>query len=238
MLRCRHELIAVQRQSARFQAAMRADRQAGTGQICQNLHNKPYRLRSRRRPSYLGIGIRESRHGTTHISSAGCSRPEHTIQPGFGPLRWIHRSCASKPAATPHWSPGSAAMHADALSHRFEDKTLRCGMPAPGGRWRCWPPIGDGSLVWLYAAALSPDGSTIAAAGNFGFDGNAHTLYLFDRATGQIRKGGTLNGLEAPVHQLVGRPMASIWQSACAAAGCAYSARICNSSAAIRNITM
>ncbi len=48
-------------------------------------------------------------------------------------------------------------------------------------------PIGDGAEGRLQAVVLSPDGSTVAVAGNTGraWDGNS-SIYLFDRATGAL----------------------------------------------------
>ena len=64
------------------------------------------------------------------------------------------------------------------------------------------PPIGGDSLGALYAAAMSPDGKQVALGGNSAFTGQAHALYLFDRASGSLPAKSTLNGLEAPTTQL------------------------------------
>ncbi|HVL56744.1 MAG TPA: hypothetical protein VM491_09585, partial [Burkholderiaceae bacterium] len=84
-----------------------------------------------------------------------------------------------------------------------EDKTIRVwsardGQPVAVLR----PPVGEGSVGAVYAAAVSPDGVTIAAGGNSAFGGDAHSLYLFDRASGTLPKGATLTGLEAAIQQL------------------------------------
>lgn len=64
------------------------------------------------------------------------------------------------------------------------------------------PPIGPETLGNLYAAALSPDGKSVALGGFSAFDGTAHALYLFDRVSGRIPPKSTLLGLEAPITQL------------------------------------
>lgn len=88
-----------------------------------------------------------------------------------------------------------------------DDKTARVWDATTGRLLQVLrPPIGEESLGTLYAVALSPDGSTVAVAGNSSFDGNSHAVYLFDRATGAIRNRGTILGMEAPVLKLAWSP--------------------------------
>ncbi|MCB1907143.1 MAG: caspase family protein [Rhodocyclaceae bacterium] len=88
-----------------------------------------------------------------------------------------------------------------------EDKTIRVWRSASGEALAVLrPPVGDGGLGAIYAAALSPDGNTIAAGGNTAFDGDNHALYLFDRASGTLPPGGTLSGLEAQVQRIAWSP--------------------------------
>ncbi|MBL8483041.1 MAG: caspase family protein [Rhodocyclaceae bacterium] len=50
------------------------------------------------------------------------------------------------------------------------------------------PPIGAGNEGKLYAAAISPDGETVAVGGWTGYEWHAQNqVYLFDRASGRLR---------------------------------------------------
>ena len=84
-----------------------------------------------------------------------------------------------------------------------EDKTARVWELRTGRQLAVLrPPVGRESVGALYATAMSPDGRQIAAGGNAAFDGKAHALYLFDRATASLPAKSTLSGIEAPLTQL------------------------------------
>jgi len=69
------------------------------------------------------------------------------------------------------------------------DKTLRVWSLADGSLAQTLRvPIGAGNEGNLFAAAISPDGTLIAAGGYTGaeWDGNTTSIYLFNRASGQV----------------------------------------------------
>lgn len=69
-----------------------------------------------------------------------------------------------------------------------DDKTLRVWELATGRLLRVLrPPIGQGNEGKMYAAAISPDGTIVAGAGWSGLEWDgAHSIYLFDRASGRM----------------------------------------------------
>ncbi len=71
-----------------------------------------------------------------------------------------------------------------------DDKTLRVWEMATGRLLRVLrPPIGQGNEGKMYAAAISPDGTTVAGAGWSGLEWDGtHSIYLFDRASGHMLK--------------------------------------------------
>jgi WD40 repeat protein len=68
-----------------------------------------------------------------------------------------------------------------------EDKTVRV-WELPAGRLLrvIRPALGRGDEGKLYAVTISPDGSTIAAAGWTGISGDKDCIYLFDRESGRL----------------------------------------------------
>ena len=84
-----------------------------------------------------------------------------------------------------------------------EDKTARVWDMRNGKQLAVLrPPLGPESVGALYAAAMSPDGKQVVAGGNAAFDSKTHSMYLFDRATGNLPPKSTLSGIEAPITQL------------------------------------
>src|SRR5262245_5164360 len=82
------------------------------------------------------------------------------------------------------------------------DKTVRVWELASGRLLRTLRlPIGAGNEGQVYAVALSPDSSTVAAAGRTGgaWD-KTYSIYVFDRASGQLRQH--LSGLPNVIHHL------------------------------------
>jgi len=68
------------------------------------------------------------------------------------------------------------------------DKTVRLWSLPEGQLIRVLrPPIGEGHEGKIYAVAISPDGNTIAASGWTSKTGLDNSIYLFDRATGELR---------------------------------------------------
>jgi hypothetical protein len=69
------------------------------------------------------------------------------------------------------------------------------------------PPVGADSVGAVYAAAISPDGRTVALGGNSNFgDGSGHLMHLFDRVSASVPPKSTVTGLEAPLTQLAWSP--------------------------------
>jgi WD40 repeat protein len=70
------------------------------------------------------------------------------------------------------------------------DKTVRVWSLPEGRLLRVLrPPIGAGNEGKIYAVAISPDGKTVAAGGWTGYEwDNTYSIYLFDRATGELRQ--------------------------------------------------
>ena len=82
-----------------------------------------------------------------------------------------------------------------------EDKTVRVWDLATGALLQTLRvPIDEGDVGKIYAVALSPDGSTVAAGGFTGQPGKATYIYLFDRESGALRR--RIGGLEEVVYHL------------------------------------
>jgi WD40 repeat protein len=67
------------------------------------------------------------------------------------------------------------------------DRTVRIWSLANGKLLRTiWIPMGPYSVGAIYAVAISPDGSTVAAGGMTETYNGAHPIYLFDRESGGL----------------------------------------------------
>ncbi len=85
------------------------------------------------------------------------------------------------------------------------DKTVRVWELSSGRLLRVLRvPIGDGNEGRLYAAAISPDGNTIAAGGWSGNEPGTVSVYLFDRESGRLVR--RLSGLPNVVNLIAFSP--------------------------------
>lgn len=87
-----------------------------------------------------------------------------------------------------------------------DDKTVRVWDLETGTLLKTLrPPISDGSEGKIFAVAISPDGSTVAAGGWTGWDWEGKCyIYLFDRATGTMT--GRITGLPNVINHLAYSP--------------------------------
>ena len=68
-----------------------------------------------------------------------------------------------------------------------DDRTVRIWSVADGTLLRTiWIPVGPANVGAVYAVAISPDGSTIAAGGYTEKQNNGTAIYLFDRESGNL----------------------------------------------------
>ena len=117
-------------------------------------------------------------------------------------ILWVGIACGQTPPAYPPSTPFlriETGMHTATIvgidvdaAERFlvtasDDKTARVWDLHDGKLLQILrPPQGDGSEGMLYAAAISPDGNTIAVGGYTGPDEGPYSAYLFDRASGKL----------------------------------------------------
>ena len=67
------------------------------------------------------------------------------------------------------------------------DRTIKIWSVADGKLQKTiWIPVGSGRTGLIYAVAISPDGSTIAAGGVTERDKIGHAIYIFDRESGGL----------------------------------------------------
>jgi WD40 repeat protein len=87
-----------------------------------------------------------------------------------------------------------------------DDKTLRVWELSTGRLLRVLrPPIGQGNEGKMYAAAISPDGETVAGTGWSGLEWDgAHSIYIFDRASGRMLR--RISGLPQSIPHLAFSP--------------------------------
>lgn len=95
-----------------------------------------------------------------------------------------------------------------------DDKTIRLWDLTDGRLIRVLrPPIDSGNEGKIFAVAISPDGSTIAAAGWTGYDWEKQcSIYLFDRSSGRLvrRIGGLPNVIDHLAYSPDGSRLAAV----------------------------
>lgn len=123
--------------------------------------------------------------GAMLVATAGLAWPGlgRTAEPPTEPMLRIEAGMHT--AQINRIDTDAAGRFAVTSSH---DKTARVWDVASGRLLQVLrPPSGPGNEGKLYAVALSPDGSTVAAAGWTGWDWNQQChVYLFDRASGRL----------------------------------------------------
>ena len=103
-----------------------------------------------------------------------------------------------------------SSVNADDAGHYLvsasDDKTLRVWELSTGRLLRVLrPPIGQGNEGKMYAAAISPDGTIVAGAGWSGLEWDgAHSIYIFDRASGRMLR--RITGLPQSIPHLTFSP--------------------------------